>query len=659
LWGALGIASGIVVGIVFAIAFGIAGGIAFGIAFGIAGGIAFGIAFAIAFGIVFGIVFGIAFGIAAGIAGGFSRRSAEGIAFGIALGIATGIAFGIATGKVSGIASGAAIGIATGIAFPPVFLRAYYLAPHAFFVWPGLRPQRYPLHPAAWDDLCGTPFPGLGRLLAAFAEIHPAMGAAEIERLINSYPSQRMEALRAQMTLLARASTRITDLARLADIAAQMPRGEGTILKQSEEVAEGLGEIALRQARLNTAQRPMLREPLAEMLIKEIESLRGRIAGFKEPLASEFRAAAVEWRRIAQEQLDEARAIQRRKPVGQVFRAGDPVSREAEAFVYRDSVVGRLDQQITLAAGCPGIVLYARRRMGKSTLLANLDGFLPAEVETRVISMQDASAFTSLQHFAEKLSEGQAADLPGLAAYLSGKNEHLKAQSRRLLLAFDEYEQIDSKIGQAVFSGDLLAVVRESIQQHRHIIWLFAGSHQITELSHAEWTSYLVSARTIEIPFFTLDETRLLLTDPLKHSPLFQRAGERPRFAPELWGTGGIERIHAEAAGWPHLLQLVAETLVDFLNQEGASAVTTSLLERALDDATSSGQNVLYQLMRGECSLAGEWEYLSAFRRMEEQYAPEDDAIRQSLLRRQLIVADGERWRLRAPLMARWLRLRG
>jgi hypothetical protein len=284
---------------------------------------------------------------------------------------------------------------------------------------------------------------------------------------------------------------------------------------------------------------------------------------------------------------------------------------------------------------------------------------LPAEVETRVISMQDASAFTSLQHFAEKLSEGQAADLPGLAAYLSGKNEHLKAQSRRLLLAFDEYEQIDSKIGQAVFSGDLLAVVRESIQQHRHIIWLFAGSHQITELSHAEWTSYLVSARTIEIPFFTLDETRLLLTDPLKHSPLFQRAGERPRFAPELWGTGGIERIHAEAAGWPHLLQLVAETLVDFLNQEGASAVTTSLLERALDDATSSGQNVLYQLMRGECSLAGEWEYLSAFRRMEEQYAPEDDAIRQSLLRRQLIVADGERWRLRAPLMARWLRLRG
>ena len=76
-------------------------------------------------------------------------------------------------------------------------------------------------------------------------------------------------------------------------------------------------------------------------------------------------------------------------------------------------------------------------------------------------------------------------------------------------------------------------------------------------------------ARTIEVPAFSLDETRLLLTDPLKHSPLFANAGERPRLAAELWGPGGIERIHAEAGGWPHLLQLIAETLVDLLNEGG------------------------------------------------------------------------------------------
>ena len=130
-------------------------------------------------------------------------------------------------------------------------------------------------------------------------------------------------------------------------------------------------------------------------------------------------------------------------------------------------------------------------------------------------------------------------------------------------------------------------------------------------------------------------------------------------FAPEIWGPNGIERIHAEAAGWPHLLQLIAETLVEFLNNEGASTVTPELMERALDHAVVEGQNVLIQLMRGECSIPGEWEYLSAFRRVDEQEEPGEEAVRDSLIRRQLTLARGNRWRLRVPLMARWLRLRG
>lgn len=632
-----------------------AGGVTFGIAFGIGVGIAFGIGFGIALGLDSGIAFGIAFGIALGLAFGLAVGLAGGIAVGLAGGLAGGLTGGIAVGLAGGIAGGIAVGLASGICA----LRIYYVIGHLFFIWPKARGSLYPFHPAAWDDLCSVPFPGLGQLLVAFAEIQPARGEVEIERLITSYPSQRTQALRARLTLVARASKRIDDLSGLEDVADQMPQGSGTLLEQAEQVSKGLREIALIQARLNTLQRAMLRQPLADNLVKEIENFRHRIAGFKEPLATEFRAAALEWEVVATRQLDEAGSVLKRKPVGQVFRAGDPVNREGEAFVYRDSVVGRLDQQVTLGSGCPGIVLYARRRMGKSTLLANLDGFLPPTVITRVISMQDAMAFTSLGHFAERISDGDANDLPSLSQWLSKKNEQLKAEGKRLLLALDEYENIDVKIGESVFPKDLLAVIRESIQQHRHIIWLFAGSHQIVELNNADWTSYLVSARTIEIPAFTLDETRLLMTDPLKHSQLFQKVGERPSFAPEMWGAGGIERIHSEAGGWPHLLQLIAETLVDLLNSEGVASVTPELMERALDEAVVSGQNVLHQLMRGECSVAGEWEYLSAFRRVEEQDAPGEEAIRGSLLRRQLVVATGERWRLRVPLMGRWLRLRG
>jgi hypothetical protein len=66
------------------------------------------------------------------------------------------------------------------------------------------------------------------------------------------------------------------------------------------------------------------------------------------------------------------------------------------------------------------------------------------------------------------------------------------------------------------------------------------GSHDIGELSHAEWPSYFVSLRTVEIRPFSEAETRLLLTEPLRHSELFRRAETKPpHFDLAFWGEGG------------------------------------------------------------------------------------------------------------------------
>ena len=168
-----------------------------------------------------------------------------------------------------------------------------------------------------------------------------------------------------------------------------------------------VGEIVHLQARLDAVDRPVLREPLARTLRTEIENFQHRVSGFHEPLASEFRAAAAKWLEIADRQLREAQAVVDREPTPQVFRAGDPVDREREAFVSRDRVVGKLEQQVLLATGCPGIVLYGRRRMGKSTVLRNLEGFLPPSVRIATISMQQAEAFASLESLIARLGRGR------------------------------------------------------------------------------------------------------------------------------------------------------------------------------------------------------------------------------------------------------------
>src|SRR6185436_2876894 len=391
------------------------------------------------------------------------------------------------------------------------------------------------------------------------------------------------------------------------------------------------------------------REPFATLLVKEIETFEQQIAGFKPPLSTEFRKAARQWLVVARRQLDVARAAVTREPTHQVFRAGDPVNREREAFVLRAAILGELEQQVMLATGCPGLLVYGRRRMGKSTLLRNLEGLLPPRVFVVSLSMQEARAFTStpdlvaliFQRVTAVLPGGGElpADLKGLERFLDVTQKRLNADDYRLLLAIDEYENLDSKIGEGALSEDLLAVIRESIQTHRRLIWAFAGSHGIDELMHASWTSYLVSARTIEVTAFEPAETRLLLTEPLPHSSLWRASGaEPPRFEPGFWGEGGIERIHAEAGGWPHLVQLVAETVVDLVNDTGGASVDGALLVRALDRAVVRGNNVFLELLERESRLPGEWDYLRGFRRVEAQPSPEDEALDRSLRRRRLAV---------------------
>jgi hypothetical protein len=150
------------------------------------------------------------------------------------------------------------------------------------------------------------------------------------------------------------------------------------------------------------------------------------------------------------------------------------------------------------------------------------------------------------------------------------------------------------------------------------------------------------------------------MTEPLRYSPLWQKDDpKRPSFAPALWGENGIERIHAEAGGWPHLVQLIAETVVDLLNEGTAPNADAALLERALDKAIISGDTVLRELVQRESRLPGEWDYIRAFQRTDSQPPPEDKALHRSLRRRLMVTETNGHWRMRVPLMQRWLRQRG
>jgi hypothetical protein len=468
----------------------------------------------------------------------------------------------------------------------------------------------------------------------------------------------------------------------LSEVLADLPEGKKGYLAETRRLRELAEGIVSQQFRFDTTSRPYFREIEARNLVSEIRNFQGRVAGMNQPLASEFRKASERWLALAEAQVVKAAELVHAEPAPQVFRAGDPVAGESEAFVPRFRVLEEMEGQVVLGTGCPGLLLRAPRRMGKSSLLKNLPNFLPCEVAVVFESMQSAQLFSSTARFVGGLAESierrlpalaefdslkqslrsnPPADLPGFLRALGDCNAALERAGWRLLLALDEYEMLDAKLREGVFTQDLLATLRESIQSHRRIIWAFSGNADITELTGADWTSYLISVRTLAVTLFTPEETHLLLTQPLKHSALREEdKAKSALFWREFWGEDGIARIHAESGGWPYFVQLVAETAVTLANESapGVKPLPPMLLEGALDESVSRGRNAFHQLLRSQCRQgSGEWEYLAEFARRETQPPPADAETRRLLKRRQLLTETpvGE-WRLVAPLMARWMR---
>ena len=470
---------------------------------------------------------------------------------------------------------------------------------------------------------------------------------------------------------------------------ADLPEGEKGYLAETRRLRE-LGEgIVRQQLRVDATSRPYFREIEARNLVAEVRNFQARISGFNEPLATEFRKASDAWLKLAEAQATQATEALQTEPAPQVFRAGDPVAGTQEAFVPRFRVLEELEGQVMLGSGCPGVLLRAPRRMGKSSLLKNVPGFLPKEVAVAFVSLQSARLFSSTEHFVGGLAQTLArslaslpemnsvklstlskwpalwpADLAAFLHFLDDCNTALERAGWRLLLALDEYEMMDEKLREGVFSKNLLATLRESIQSHRRIIWAFSGNADITELTGADWTSYLISVRTLEVPLFTPEETHLLLTNPLKHSALREEdKAKSALFWREFWGEDGLARIHAESGGWPYFVQLIAETAVTLANESapGAKPLPPALLERTLDESVSRGRNAFHQLLRSQCREgSGEWDYLAEFAQRDSQPPPADAEVRRLLKRRQLLTeTPGDEWRLVVPLMARWMRKEG
>ncbi|MEN8905525.1 MAG: AAA family ATPase [Clostridiales bacterium] len=349
----------------------------------------------------------------------------------------------------------------------------------------------------------------------------------------------------------------------------------------------------------------------------------------------------------------------------QVFQASESIKRNKYAFMRRDTVINEIVNNINL--GCNGMLLYGRRRIGKTTVLYNLDIFLSTDTYNIIyISMQNARYNTSLENnFIPNLItklEIFVSDFPNKTKntleyfydVLSLCNKNLIYNNKYIIICIDEYEGINENMINGTFNVNLLTTIRESIKNHSNIFWLFSGSNRLSELKTIQWTSYFISFKTVEILPFTFIETKYLLTQPFKYADSENLKNTKIN----VWDKGSIEKIYEETNGWPYFVQAIAHAAIEILKSDQArSKVDLYILENAFRKVIQSSYNSFERLLKNECEIKGEWEYILEFTNSDLQLKPSNPLIRESLKRRLIIKEVDNMWKINMPLMERWLKM--
>ena len=341
----------------------------------------------------------------------------------------------------------------------------------------------------------------------------------------------------------------IATLNRLQDIALDVALAEETISRHNRSAALGRAGANLTR------------------LINDVEDS----CPYPEwPIVKEI---AIKWRDIVSLAGGEAGELAIRERVPNPFVVGNPV--QGQLFVGRQEIFQELLEEWGEEPGQPvnSIVLYGHRRMGKTSILQNLAGRFGAQTLITNFSMQRAGRLQGTGEFlfflALAISDTlRDADLalaaePELASFTSQPylafNRYLRqVRARltgyRLILAIDEFEEIENAISAGQLDEELLDYIRGVIHDEPWLILILAGLHTLREMTQDYWNPLFASVRPLKVSFLSRGMTAELLGNPGPDFPLgFSQAS--------------IDRVYELVAGQPYLTQLIGYRLVRAYNQ--------------------------------------------------------------------------------------------
>ena len=259
------------------------------------------------------------------------------------------------------------------------------------------------------------------------------------------------------------------------------------------------------------------------------------------------------------------------EPIYNPYVTGNPVT--GKIFVGREDIIRKIES-LHKSKFPPSTVIYGHRRMGKSSILLNLQEKIDSETTVINFNMQVVgwvkNTGTLFYKLATRLYKSleeenlKKLDLPikkifiddpydTFFLFLQEFNKYRNGQ--RFIIAIDEFEIIERQIKNQILEPEILEYCRGLLQTYSWLIFAFAGLHTLEEMTRDYWDPLFASVTPIPVSFLSHKAARRLITQPTEEFELY--------YDPEA-----IEEIINLTNGQPYLIQLICSNLVDLFNSE-------------------------------------------------------------------------------------------
>ena len=248
------------------------------------------------------------------------------------------------------------------------------------------------------------------------------------------------------------------------------------------------------------------------------------------------------------------------------YNIGDPLESN---LVGREDILKYLKELWAIAPHPKSIVLYGPHRMGKTSILRNIANCSSSDIQAVYVNLQNLAAISEgmgevFLAISDEISDAINLSPPDIDELLIFPERTFKLylkqaikilENKCLIIALDEFEEIENLINTQQLPPNLMAVLRGFMQMSPKIAFAFAGLHTLREMTEDYFQPFFASVIPIRVGFLSRATTHQLLANP---SPDFLLTYE-----PEA-----MDRIYDLTFGQPYLVQLLGFLLVRRYNDQ-------------------------------------------------------------------------------------------